>query len=348
MPPGPRPGLGLRRPSIGVLPGGDRPSSPLGKPALPERGVRGGRDLLREGDRGRSRVREGTRSPGKRRLRAGCVPGGIDPLRKGGGPGPLPRPVPRPPSPGLPAPAGARGAGSPRRGAVGGPRSPLVGPGGRCRNPPRGGGLRGHAGQAHDLPSLEGPGEDPGPRGETGLRRHRSPAVRAPLRPPPRRGRAARMLGGPPPRGRCGEGGGGGATEGLHGAGRALCPAGAGERCGLGLRGGPRGRLLPRRGHSPPGPPLRRAPRSNSTNSRDTMLNSATKPTWKRTMARIARLVAPGLPHHITQWGNRRQRTFFSDTDYAMYLGLLGKWCRKKDDIGRSSSPPVFEMGIQV
>lgn len=47
-------------------------------------------------------------------------------------------------------------------------------------------------------------------------------------------------------------------------------------------------------------------------------------------MARIARLVAPGLPHHITQRGNRRQRTFFSDTDYAMYLGLLGKWCRKK------------------
>jgi len=29
-------------------------------------------------------------------------------------------------------------------------------------------------------------------------------------------------------------------------------------------------------------------------------------------MARIARVVAPGLPHHITQRENRRQQTFFS------------------------------------
>jgi len=29
-------------------------------------------------------------------------------------------------------------------------------------------------------------------------------------------------------------------------------------------------------------------------------------------MARIARVVAPGLLHHITQWGNRRQQPFFS------------------------------------
>ena len=28
-------------------------------------------------------------------------------------------------------------------------------------------------------------------------------------------------------------------------------------------------------------------------------------------MARIARVVAPGRPHHITQRGNRRQATFF-------------------------------------
>ena len=30
-------------------------------------------------------------------------------------------------------------------------------------------------------------------------------------------------------------------------------------------------------------------------------------------MGRIARIVAPGLPHHVTQRGNRRQETFFTD-----------------------------------
>ena len=30
-------------------------------------------------------------------------------------------------------------------------------------------------------------------------------------------------------------------------------------------------------------------------------------------MARLARVVAPGLPHHVTQRGNRRQTVFFSD-----------------------------------
>lgn len=40
-------------------------------------------------------------------------------------------------------------------------------------------------------------------------------------------------------------------------------------------------------------------------------------------MARIARLVVPGFPHHITQRGNRRQRVFFSDDDYRAYIELL-------------------------
>ena len=34
-------------------------------------------------------------------------------------------------------------------------------------------------------------------------------------------------------------------------------------------------------------------------------------------MPRAARLVLPGIPHHVTQRGNRRQPTFFSDADYA-------------------------------
>jgi putative transposase len=40
-------------------------------------------------------------------------------------------------------------------------------------------------------------------------------------------------------------------------------------------------------------------------------------------MARLPRLVLPGVPHHVTQRGNRREKTFFEDGDYALYLDLL-------------------------
>lgn len=46
-------------------------------------------------------------------------------------------------------------------------------------------------------------------------------------------------------------------------------------------------------------------------------------------MARIARVIAPGFPHHVTQRGNRRQETFFCDKDYEAYLSLMAEWCRK-------------------
>jgi len=46
-------------------------------------------------------------------------------------------------------------------------------------------------------------------------------------------------------------------------------------------------------------------------------------------MARIARVVAPGAPHHVTQRGNRRQQTFFNDEDYQAYLALMSEWCLK-------------------
>lgn len=46
-------------------------------------------------------------------------------------------------------------------------------------------------------------------------------------------------------------------------------------------------------------------------------------------MARIARVIAAGYPHHVTQRGNRRQQTFFNDEDYAVYLELLSEWTRK-------------------
>ncbi len=46
-------------------------------------------------------------------------------------------------------------------------------------------------------------------------------------------------------------------------------------------------------------------------------------------MARIARVIAPGLPHHVTQRGNRRQKTFFIDADYQEYLHLMSEWCNR-------------------
>ncbi|MES2057807.1 MAG: transposase [Pseudomonadota bacterium] len=42
-------------------------------------------------------------------------------------------------------------------------------------------------------------------------------------------------------------------------------------------------------------------------------------------MARLARIVLPGIPHHVTQRGNRRERVFFEDGDYALYLDLLAE-----------------------
>ena len=45
-------------------------------------------------------------------------------------------------------------------------------------------------------------------------------------------------------------------------------------------------------------------------------------------MARLPRLVIPGIPHHVTQRGNGRAPTFFSDGDYATYRDLLATACQ--------------------
>jgi len=42
-------------------------------------------------------------------------------------------------------------------------------------------------------------------------------------------------------------------------------------------------------------------------------------------MARKPRVVVPGFPHHVTQRGNRRQKTFFCDDDYRYYIQLLSE-----------------------
>lgn len=44
-------------------------------------------------------------------------------------------------------------------------------------------------------------------------------------------------------------------------------------------------------------------------------------------MARMARVVVPSIPHHVTQRGVRRMDTFFDDEDYEVYLNLMREWC---------------------
>lgn len=44
---------------------------------------------------------------------------------------------------------------------------------------------------------------------------------------------------------------------------------------------------------------------------------------------RNTRIVVPGLPHHVTQRGNRGDTVFFCDDDYALYRDLLAERCRK-------------------
>jgi putative transposase len=46
-------------------------------------------------------------------------------------------------------------------------------------------------------------------------------------------------------------------------------------------------------------------------------------------MPRTARVVLAGVPHHVTQRGNRRQDVFFSDGDRAAYLGWLAYYCQR-------------------
>lgn len=42
-------------------------------------------------------------------------------------------------------------------------------------------------------------------------------------------------------------------------------------------------------------------------------------------MPRLARIVVPDIPHHVTQRGNRRERVFFSPDDYRLYRTMLAQ-----------------------
>lgn len=46
-------------------------------------------------------------------------------------------------------------------------------------------------------------------------------------------------------------------------------------------------------------------------------------------MFRIARVIATGIPHHVTQRGNRRLTTFFGEEDYNAYIDLMAEWFGK-------------------
>lgn len=48
-------------------------------------------------------------------------------------------------------------------------------------------------------------------------------------------------------------------------------------------------------------------------------------------MPRIARVVVLGWPHHITQRGNYKQKTFSGEADYKRYLQWLSEYCKKYD-----------------
>jgi len=68
-------------------------------------------------------------------------------------------------------------------------------------------------------------------------------------------------------------------------------------------------------------------------------------------MSRLARIVIPSIPHHVTQRGNRRQQVFYSDHDYRDYMNLLSEhaksagvavwaWCLMPNHVHLMMVPP--------
>ncbi|WP_211051435.1 hypothetical protein [Parasphingorhabdus halotolerans] len=56
-------------------------------------------------------------------------------------------------------------------------------------------------------------------------------------------------------------------------------------------------------------------------------------------MARLPRIVILGIPHHVAQRGNRREKTFFEDGDYALYLDLLAEAAAMEARTGHKLAP---------
>ena len=51
-------------------------------------------------------------------------------------------------------------------------------------------------------------------------------------------------------------------------------------------------------------------------------------------MARMARVVIPNYPHHVTQPGNRRQKTFSCEDDYRYNTKLIKQHTRTGRPLG--------------
>ena len=62
----------------------------------------------------------------------------------------------------------------------------------------------------------------------------------------------------------------------------------------------------------------------------------------RNNVARLPLMVLPGIAHHVTQRGDRRERTFFEDADYALHLDLLAE---ATDRHGARQTP---KMGTQI
>jgi hypothetical protein len=74
-------------------------------------------------------------------------------------------------------------------------------------------------------------------------------------------------------------------------------------------------------------------------------------------MVRLARVVVPGVAHHVTQRGSRQQETFSDEEDNATYPALLSKWChapaeaasqndaRKKYDVRGIKADQAISLG---
>ncbi len=59
----------------------------------------------------------------------------------------------------------------------------------------------------------------------------------------------------------------------------------------------------------------------------DRLTSAGFRTRFDPTMARLARAVVPGAPHHVLQRGNPGQRIFSTDQDYKDYLELVAEGC---------------------
>jgi putative transposase len=48
-------------------------------------------------------------------------------------------------------------------------------------------------------------------------------------------------------------------------------------------------------------------------------------------MARLSRIVIPGIPLHVTRRDNGRQQTFLGDDGYAFFRNTLRQYCTGHD-----------------